>query len=168
MNDEDLATLGCFGRVLFNLWGIGAVYALVACIAESDLGRFRDPIYGMPAMLAPVYIGYILVCFSRWCRPRIKAGVATAKSNVANAKVKMNTAIGYASEKVRCFILENIPLIVAATIVAMAIVVAAFIAREPRYKPMGNGNVILDTHTGKTSYWYDAPEIFPKADNFSK
>ena len=157
MKDEDFVTLGCFARVLINLWGVGAVYALIICIVEKDLGRFREPSYGMPAMLAPLYMGYVVVRVSKWCRSHIKSGVAITKVGVETAK-------GCVVDIVRHLNMKNGSLIVSAIIIAIAIIVFAFVHREPRYKPLGDGNIILDTHTGKTSPWYEAPEIFPKAD----
>lgn len=157
MKDEDFAALGCFVRALINIWGLGSIYALIICILESDLGRFREPSYGVPAMLAPLYMGYVAVCVFKWCRSHLKFGLAIAKSGIETAKE-------YVADIVRRHNMKDSSLIVSAIIIAIAIIVFAFVHREPRYRPLGNGNVILDTHTGKTSYWCDAPEIFPKAE----
>ena len=124
---------------------------------------------GIAVLWGPFLFFYSII----WLCVNFKAIISTPRKVIALTKHTFISMKQSANTSTNPTFFERlgsraVALIICAALIAVAIVVAAFIIREPRYKPMGNGNVILDTHTGKTSYWYDAPEIFPKADNFSK
>ena len=58
---------------------------------------------------------------------------------------------------------RTLALIVAAALIALGLIIHAYVTREPRYKTLGGTRgVILDTHTGKASHCSEAPPIWPE------
>ena len=154
-SSETLATLGCFAFLLFHLWGIGAVCFLVICIVNQDIDMIRDPQFGISIVLSPIYIIYWVVKLIKHLKNR------PPRRHKSFHDFYINNIIAYMRSRVERLDARSLSLVIAAVLVAFAIIIFAFVHRSPRYVPVGRDGAILDTRTGKTTHWLDAPRLFP-------